>query len=358
MQKPTNPQEIINYLRLFRSENVGRTTFFNLLKFFGNSQNAIENIGEYKDKKIKICPLDTAEKEFENCQKIGAKIIIFSDNSYPKLLAEIPDAPPLITFLGDVSLLDKNILAIVGTRNASINGCKFTQNIASDLGKSGFVIASGMARGIDSAAHKASIKTGTIAVIGGGIDNIYPPENEKLYHQIASEGLIISENSFGAKPLASSFPQRNRIISGISLGTIVVESTLKSGTLITARYAIEQNREVFAVPGSPLDPRCAGTNRLIKEGAKLIENALDVLNELSIPQKVLQEEPKEIEVSKDMEIDEIQKLILKNINHCPIAIDELIVNLALSSRLINIAITRLELADKIENKSGRINLKL
>lgn len=368
--KTQSSEELINWLRLARTQNVGKVTFFNLIKIFGSAGNALQNIEEYslrggREKPIKVCSSVDAEKELELCNKIGAQIIIFDDELYPKLLKEIPDAPPIITVLGDVTLLDRNVLAIVGPRNASMNGCKFAGNIAKELGVHGFVIASGLARGIDTAAHNASINSGTIAVIGGGIDNIYPPENKKLYHEIAEKGLIISENYFGAKPLASSFPQRNRIISGISLGTIVVEATLKSGTLITAACALEQNREVFAVPGSPFDPRCHGTNRLIKEGAKLIESASDVMSELILPKpnvKLMEPQAESFEgislkISNDSEIKKIRELILSKIDHCGVAIDEIIVNLQISPRLVNIAITQLELADKIENKNGKICLK-
>ncbi|MFT7099392.1 MAG: DNA processing protein [Rickettsiales bacterium] len=364
-------QETINWLRLIRTPNVGRSTFFHLLEVFGSAQKAIENIGEYSRKVGKVKPIivgseKDAQKELELSAKNGAEILLFKDPKYPQLLREIPDSPPLISVRGDISLLKRNIIGIVGPRNPSLNGCKFARKIAGDLGERGFVVASGVARGIDAAAHFGSLDSGTIGVIGGGIDNIYPFENKALYHQIYQKGLIVSEFAFGSKPNARNFPQRNRIISGLSLGIVVVEATLKSGTLITARCALEQNREVFSVPGSPFDPRCQGANRLIKQGATLIENVDDITNELTIfeeftdaqfPQMDLKEDSDSaIKSSDDGEGADVMEMILAKVNHSQISINEIITELQIPTRLVNVALLQLELVGRIENKNGKICL--
>lgn len=364
----------ISWIRLARTANIGKITFFNLLKIFGNVDDVLKNVEEYSLKgglrtPIKIAEENIAIKELENCRKIGAKIITFIEPQYPILLREIADPPPIITVLGNIDLLNQDIMSIVGPRNASINGCKFAKMIAEGLGKEGLVIASGMARGIDSAAHIGALETGTIAVIAGGIDYIYPPENKDLYHQIAKNGVIISEIPFGVLPKGGNFPQRNRIISGLAFGVVIVEATLKSGTLITARLALEQNRDIFAVPGSPFDPRHQGTNRLIKQGAKLIENVSDILediNHLRVKNERLEFREKELsEFSgftilepSDNEIDRVRELILKKINFEECLVDDIISELQISARIAAIALVQLELADKIEYKNGKVALKL
>ena len=369
-------EEKIDWLRLLRSQSVSRNVFFRLIELFGSAKNALENVAEQsikggRDKPIVLLPTNKAELELENCRKIGAEILIFKDHLYPKLLREIPDAPPIITVRGNLNLLNSKILAVVGPRNASYNGCRFAKIIARDLGEKGFTIASGLARGVDSAAHIGSMATGTIAVIAGGIDHIYPKENEDLYHEIAKKGLIISETPFGVAPKGGNFPQRNRIISGLSYGVVIVEATLRSGTLITARFAIEQNREVFAVPGSPFDPRSQGTNRLIKEGAKMIENIDDIVGELTLIDN-WQEESKMMEpdlpefsgfgssdflVRSEENIDLARKEILSKISYDPTAIDNIISLLEIPARIANVALVQLELAEKIEYQNGKVCLK-
>jgi DNA processing protein len=321
-------------------------------------------------KPIKLYPESKAREELEKCRKIGADIITFIDHEYPKLLRQIADPPPILTIRGDVSLLNRDIIAIVGPRNASINGCKFARMITEELGNANLVISSGMARGIDTVAHKSSLATGTIAVIAGGIDNIYPSENKELYYKIIESGVIISEIQYGALPKGGNFPQRNRIISGLSLGVIVIEATLRSGTLITARFAIEQNREIFAVPGSPFDPRSQGANRLIKQGAKLVEGVHDILEEIDNMRTArdyeLEFRDKDVMnfigfeefLLDDSEIDEARKLVLEKISYSPIFIDEIISELQISTKVANIVCMQLELADKIENRNGKISLKL
>ena len=372
--QPKCPSDtLIDYLRIIRSPNIGPHSFFTLLEFFHSAKAVVENLAEYslqagRSKPIKVCPEKEALAEMAKCQKIGAKMISYFDEEYSKLLRQIADPPPILTTLGDASLMDKSSLAIVGPRNSSFNGCKFAKKIAHELGEAGFIVVSGMARGIDSAAHQASLEKGTIAVLGGGIDNIYPPENKNLYEQIAEKGLIMSENPFGYLPIPSSFPRRNRIVSGISLGVVVIEATMKSGTLITARCAAEQGREVFAVPGSPFDPRSEGANRLITDGATLLQKVEDITANLVIPQHQLQEqqfnEPQAPDFehfsSKPPSSDEIrdaQKLILERINYDFVSINELAGSLEIPVRIVNVAIMQLEFAEKIENFRGKICLK-
>jgi DNA processing protein len=373
--KAISDAERINWIRLSRTKNIGKSTFYNLLKLFGNVEDAIKNVEEYSLKgglriPIKVLDEDLAIKELENCRRINAEIITFIEPQYPELLKQISDPPPVITVRGNTDLLSRDIISIVGPRNSSINGYKFARIIAAELGKEGLVVASGMARGIDSAAHFGALETGTIAVIAGGIEHIYPPENKELYYQIVEKGAIISEIPFGVLPRGGNFPQRNRIISGMALGVVIVEATLKSGTLITARFALEQNRDIFAVPGSPFDPRHQGTNRLIKQGAKLIENVDDILEEINHlrARNLEQLEMREKELpdftgfstilADDDEVDEARKLILRKINYAEIMVDEIISEFQIPPRVVNIALVQLELADKIEYKNGRVTLKL
>jgi DNA processing protein len=370
--KNLSEKERFDWIRLSRSQNIGPSTFFNLLKIFGTPAKALDNVEDYSLKggakrPISLYDQNQVLKELDSCKKFGAQIIAFSENSYPHRLREISDPPPVLTVKGHLPFLQKNIISIVGPRNASINGCKFARMIANDLGKNNFVVASGLARGVDTASHQGSIDNGTIAVIAGGIDHIYPKENTNLYNNIASKGVLVSENLFNAIPRGGNFPQRNRIISGISLGVVVVEATLRSGTLTTAKFASQQNREIFAVPGSPFDPRCQGTNRLIKQGAKLIENVEDILEEIDqiISQdgqlQFMEEESDDSEIFSyrppdDDLINEARELILSRIGYDPISPDEIIRILEIPTKVANIALMQLELANRIENKSGKVML--
>lgn len=279
-------EETIDILRLIRSENVGPKTFLSLIKIFGNAKAALENIGEFsvrggRSKPIKAFSQSDAEKELDLLTRNNAKIISYKSPEYSNLLLQIPDLPPILSYKGNIDLLThQKCVAIVGARNASVNGRFFAGRLAKELSEQGYITTSGFARGIDTAVHHAAPKQ-TIAVLAGGIDHIYPPENERLYQQLVDNGgLIIAELPVGTSPLGQHFPQRNRLISGLSLGTVIIEASLKSGSLITARYALEQNREVFAVPGFPLDPRCQGTNKLIKDGAYLVESVQDIVTNL------------------------------------------------------------------------------
>lgn len=337
MSAKLNENELINWLQLARTENIGPKTFIRLISACGSAGLAIqkvENISDNRNSRIKLCSRHDAEKELESCHKIGARIIASCEDDYPDLLEEITDKPPVITVLGNTEILKRDAISIVGTRNASANGLRFTGKIASDLGKKGYIIVSGMARGIDTAAHNASLMNGTIAVLAGGINHIYPPENEKLYKSIAEKGAIIAESAFNIVPRAESFPRRNRIISGLSLGTVVVEAAGRSGSLITARFAAEQNREVMAIPGFPMDPRAEGPNKLIKQGATLVENADDIIEAVrfsSNKQKsnLLLENETEDFLPENVgmpytDIDDYRERILSNLGSGPTDIDYLI----------------------------------
>jgi len=278
--------EKLDWLQLIRTENIGPITFARLLKRFGSARAAIEALPGLAMKAGRKLPLKAssravAERELEQAKGAGADLVAHCEPHYPRLLAEIPDAPPLLYVRGHKSLFDRPAVALIGARNASAVGRKIARSLAEGLGAAGVVVVSGLARGIDGAAHEAALKSGTIAVVAGGVDVVYPPEHADLTTAIAERGLVMSEQPPGAEPTARDFPRRNRLISGLSRGVVVVEAAARSGTLITARFALEQGREVFAVPGSPLDPRCQGANRLIRDGATLVESAADVLDALA-----------------------------------------------------------------------------
>src|SRR5262245_25197309 len=275
--------ERLNRLRLIRSDNIGPRTFDALLRHCGDAATALERLPELARRggaarPGRICSEDDAHAEFAACKKAGIDLVAPGEAFYPPRLAMIDDAPPLLAVRGTREALMRPMIAIVGSRNASGAGLKFAQVLAHDLSAAGFVVISGLARGIDQAAHRASISGGTVAVLAGGHDRIYPSEHEELLDAILeAKGAAISEMPPGHEPRARDFPRRNRLISGAALGIVVVEAAQRSGSLITARMANEQGREVFAVPGSPLDPRAAGTNDLIKQGATLVTEAADVI---------------------------------------------------------------------------------
>ena len=274
------------WLRLIRSENVGPVTFRDLVNRFGGAAKALEALPDLASRgglkrRISICPHDHAVKELLQARRLGLGLFAIGEAGYPPWLAHIDAPPPLLYTRGNIAHLDKPIISIVGARNGSAVGRKFTRLLARDLGEAGFVIGSGLARGIDTAAHNAALDHGTIAVLAGGIDVIYPPENEELTRQIGERGLLISERQPKLQPRGRDFPRRNRIISGMAMGVVVIEAATRSGSLITARYASEQGREVFAVPGNPLDPRAEGTNRLLRGGATLVTRASDIVEALT-----------------------------------------------------------------------------
>lgn len=363
-----NDVEKFSCLRLIRSENIGIKTFYTLLKYYGSGQEVIKRFSDLSRLKLKTKPIKLASEEvitqeLENIDKLGAELIFFEDERYPRLLKLTGDVPPFLTIYGNKDLLAKESIAVVGSRNASINGMNFTKKITSELGNSGLTIVSGLARGIDSSAHKASVETGTIAIIAGGIDHIYPPENASLYKEIAEKGLIIAENPYGTVPMASSFPQRNRLISGLSVATLVIEASLKSGSLITARFAAEQGRNVFAVPGFPMDYRYSGTNHLLKQGALLVESSQDVLDHIRnnhYQQFELTTKETEQNILKDPKgeirenVAQIQDLILTSIGFTPTSIDDLVIAHNLSIDIVQVAILELELEEKIVKSSNNM----
>lgn len=276
----------LNWLRLIRTENIGAATFRDLILFCGSAANAIERLPELNirggsARPIRVTPLEDAEREMEAIERMGARLIGMGEPDYPQQLKNCEAPPPLVIVKGDTNVFRKPPVAIVGSRNASVIGARFTERLAHDLGDAGLAVISGLARGIDAAAHKASMASGTVAVLAGGLDKPYPAENLPIYRAIPEHGgALTTEMPMGAEPRARDFPRRNRIIAGLSLGLIVVEAAERSGSLISARMAGEMGRIVFAVPGSPLDPRARGTNSLLKQGATLVTNAGDVIEAL------------------------------------------------------------------------------
>lgn len=361
----------IDWLRLIRTENIGPITFYKLLERFGTAGAALEGVVELSGrggKKISPLPQSDAVAEIEALEKIGGELITRLDPTYPPLLATITDAPPVLSVLGNKSLLAKRTVAIVGARNASLNGRNFAHTMARDIGGGGYLISSGMARGIDTGAHEGALESGTVAVVGGGVDVIYPKENAKLYERLLVDGAVISEISLGTKPQARHFPRRNRIISGMSRGIVVIEAGIKSGSLITARMALEQGREVFAVPGSPLDPRSAGANRLIRQGAQLTENAQDIFDTL----KPMWESPGGLSQSENNSLkfndkipdpgdeDEVAKsrdLVLPLLSPEPVTVDEILRSCQCSRGAVSLVLLELELAGRLErHPDGRVAL--
>lgn len=355
---------LIDALRLIRSENVGPVTWHALCQRFGSPGEALRALPELAKRggrraAIRVCSVADAEKELATSARAGARVIAFDDAAYPEALAATADAPPVLILRGDAALLQKTTIGLVGARNASANGIRIARELSSALGESGIVVASGLARGIDTAAHRGALKTGTIAVLAGGVDNVYPPENQGLYDEIAEHGLLLSEMPPGTVPQARHFPRRNRIVSGLSRGVVVVEAALRSGSLITARLAGEQGRDVFAVPGSPLDPRCRGTNNLLREGAILTEGADDILRVLE-PGLIARPGPPvraaaplpEIVVENDM-----QRLVLERLGPSPIEVDELVRQCGLPPGAVMTVLLDLELAGRLVRQPGnRVNL--
>lgn len=350
--------ETIYTLRLARSENVGPKTFFELIRLFGSAKIALQNVADFslkggKRKPIKIYTNSEALQEIEVLRKFNAFLLTHHHSEYSKLLLHIPDPPPVITYKGDIKLLNHKILAVVGSRNASLNGITFTKNIVKKLVDNKIVIASGLARGIDTAAHQSALPS-TIAVIAGGVDHIYPQENINLYHKIANEGLILSELPIYCPPISKHFPQRNRIIAGISYGTLVVEANLKSGSLITARLTLEYNRELFAVPGFPYDPRYQGTNHLIKNGAYLVEQVEDIIAQLptynlDTSNNCYDQENftqyKDHGSYQSTTITDDQRTIVKNtLSSVPLDIEVIVNQTKLPMNIVNVIILELELA--------------
>ncbi|WP_313807993.1 DNA-processing protein DprA [Sphingobium sp.] len=351
-------EERFNRLRLIRSPRIGPVTFRQLMARFGSAGEALRAVPDLAARgggKASVIDAALVEREIARSRDAGARYLLMGDKDYPFLLDHMEGAPPALIVRGDVTLASRECVAMVGARNASAAACRFARTLAQDLGQRGAVVVSGLARGIDTAAHQGSLGSGTIAVIACGIDIAFPPENEALQAQIASEGLLVTEHPPGMQPLARQFPARNRIIAGLSRGTVVVEAAPKSGSLITARLAGEAGREVMAVPGSPLDPRAQGCNQLIREGAVLVQNAADVIEAIGVidPRMVRQGrsdfagEP----ASSDVAGRE-REAIIALLGPAPVPVDEVVRLSGLGPAVVQTVLLELELAARLERHAG------
>jgi DNA processing protein len=348
-----------DWLRLIRSDNVGPRTFRSLINHFGSARTALDRLPDLARRggaagPGRICKEEDARAELSASNKIGVSLVAPGEAGYPPRLAMLDDAPPLLGVRGAHDVLMRPMIAVVGSRNASGAGLKFAGSLARDLGEAGFVIASGLARGIDQAAHRASIEGGTVAVLAGGHDRIYPPEHvDLLAEMIATGGAAISEMPLGHAPRARDFPRRNRLISGVALGVVVVEAAHRSGSLITARIAAEQGREVFAVPGSPLDPRAAGTNDLIKQGATLTTQASDVIDAVEpiMGRPIALREPDDEPLASAPDASDRTRII-DLLGPTPVLLDDLIRIARTSPAIVRIVLLELELAGRLERHGG------
>ncbi len=365
---PTTEVNRVSWLRLLRSRRVGPSTFYRLMAEHGSAETALAALPEVARaagvKDYAICSEAAAMAEMRAGQSLGARMIFAGAPDYPVDLMQISDAPPILWAIGDSALLSRPMIALVGARNASSLGLRMARALSADLGEQGYVIVSGLARGIDAATHLAALKTGTIAIQAGGVDVMYPAENTDLAHRIAETGLRLSEQPMGLTPQARHFPRRNRIISGMSQATIVVEAAAKSGSLITARNALDQGREVLAVPGHPFDARASGCNMLLRDGARLIRNAQDVIEALP-PRESPPEQPK---IAADITPDrphgpgpqpcsradtrDLHRQILDRLGPSPLAEDQLIRDLATPAHAVSPVLVDLELNGRIRRQPG------
>lgn len=358
--------DTIARLRLIRSENVGPIAFRQLLGRFGAADAALAALPDLARRagraRLRICTRADAEREIAALQKIGGRFVALDDEAYPDALRVLPDSPPMLAVRGNPALLRARCVAIVGARNASANGRRIAEDMARALGEAGIIVVSGLARGIDAAAHKGALASGTIAAVAGGIDIVYPPEHEALQQQIAERGALVAEAALGTVPQARHFPRRNRVISGLSLGVVIVEAAEKSGSLITARFALEQGRQVMAVPGSPLDPRCRGANRLIRDdGAALVQSADDVIDTLEGMLADRRTGASRTPPSSDFAPEEIPAetlaMVESRLSPSPVAVDELVRQCQLSPAVVQTALLELELGGRLERHAGnRISL--
>jgi DNA processing protein len=343
-----------------------------LLRRFGSAGAALEMVSQLArrgERSQTVTPVTRTDGEAEltALQRLGARLVCWGEPAYPSGLMAIDDAPPILTVLGRAELLAGPIVAVVGARNASANGRRFCRDLAAALGQGGIVVVSGLARGIDAAAHLGALETGSVAVVAGGVDVVYPEENRGLHEALAREGAIVAELPLGTEPQARHFPRRNRLISGMALGVVVVEAAARSGSLITARFALEQGRDVFAVPGSPLDPRCRGSNDLLRHGAILTEGAEDVLSQLgpqlthpappprrsSLPPPPVMDWPPagtQAPVADDAALE----LITERLGPTPVAVDELVRQCHLSAAAVATLLLELELAGRVERHPGNL----
>lgn len=360
---PLPDAERLAWLRLIRTENVGPITFRDLLRHFDNATAALEALPRLAGRAgsaARVCTMADAEREMAAAARQGIALIALPDPAYPRWLATLDDAPPILAVRGNPAVLDRPSIAIVGSRNASAVGRKFAMQIAAGLGDAGFVVVSGLARGIDAAAHMAALAGGTIAVFAGGLDRPYPPENVPLAESIvANGGALVSEMPLGWEARARDFPRRNRLVSGLTVATVVVEAALRSGSLITARRAAEQGRLVFAVPGSPLDPRAAGANQLIKDGAMILTDVADVIAEVG--PMIAPERPRPPLPIRDSggpidapeaadETDHAR--IVEALGPSPVAIDDLIRLTGAKPATVHLVLMELDLAGRLARHAG------
>ncbi|WP_439575453.1 DNA-processing protein DprA [Phreatobacter sp.] len=355
----------VDWLRLARSENVGPRTFRDLLNLYGGAAAALDALPELSRRgglrTIRIASREDAEREIAQGARMGVRFVALGEPDYPDRLRRIAAVPPIIAIAGQSGALLRPMVGIVGSRNASIAGLKMATLIARGLGEAGFVTVSGLARGIDAAAHDASLATGTIAVLAGGADRIYPPDNAPLLARILDSGAAITEMPMGHEPRARDFPRRNRLIAGLSLGVVVIEAADRSGSLITARMALEENREVFAVPGSPLDPRAAGTNRLLKQGAVLVTEPADIIEVL---RPVMARDPGPVEAGEtDVPMepvepgDDTRSRIHSLLGPVPVTIDDIVRASEAPVAAVRVVLLELELAGRLHREpGGRVSL--
>ena len=354
-------EQRIDWLRLIRSDNVGPRTFRELINHFGGARAALDALPTLARRggasAARICTYEEAATELKAARALGVELVALGEPDYPMRLQTIDDAPPLLAVRGQRALLARPLVAIVGSRNASAVGMKFADRLARDIGAAGYGIVSGLARGIDAAAHRASLDTGTVAVLAGGHERIYPAEHVELLQQILPRGGAVSEMPLTWEPRARDFPRRNRLISGLAVGVVIVEAARRSGSLITARMAGEQGREVFAVPGSPLDPRSEGTNGLLKQGAILVTEAADVL---TVIEPILgrgfdlpaQEPERESPLHSTEPGDDERSRIVALLGPAPTTIDDLVRLSRSSPAVVRMVLLELELAGRLERHGG------
>jgi len=353
-------QDLLDRLRLIRTSGLGPIAFRQLLLRFGSASEALAAIPDLArrggGKAPSLHTIAAAEREIAAVEALGGRFLSIGQGLYPRGLAELENAPPLLMVKGRLDLLERPMVAIVGARNASAAACRFARGLAHELGREGVSVVSGLARGIDSAAHDGSLETGTIAVIAGGIDVAYPPENAARQQDIAERGLLIAEMPPGTEPRARHFPYRNRIIAGLAAGTVVVEAAPRSGSLITARLAAEAGREVMAVPGSPLDPRAQGCNQLIRDGATLIQCAADVieavrpmLSQVASPRNPFETAP---QPDPDDAEPDLRAAIESLLGPSPVPVDELVRQSGAPAGAVQLILLELDLAGRLDRHAG------
>jgi len=340
-----DPAERRARLRLARTPRIGPASFHEALSHFGSARAACARLDAVPEGRIL--------QEEKALAGLGGCFLVLGDAAYPAALAALPDAPPVLSAVGDTGLLGRPMLAVVGAREASLAGRRFAAELSTQLGAAGFVVVSGLARGIDTAAHEAALATGTVAVLAGGIDQVYPLQNAGLHDMIAKRGLLLCESPLGTPPIARAFPRRNRIVSGLSAGVVVIEAAARSGSLITAQRAAEQGREVFVVPGSPMDPRYGGSNDLIREGAILTRDINDIISVFGRPQCRPQAPEKQAEIPHDSATERV----LGALGTVPTAVDELVRRCQVSAATVAEVLLALELEGRLERHRGnRVSL--